>query len=222
MTDRDPETPTGNLAAESVAAGDPAGWFEPLYAAAAHGNGVVPWDRKAPHPLLVEWAEQRNLDGHGKRALVVGCGLGDNAEYLAALGFDTVAFDISTTAIRSAQQRFPDSQVTYRTADLFHPPAGWNEHFDLVVEIYTVQALPESYHREASHHVGQMVVPGGTLIVIMAAREEADKRQGPPWPLTRAELEAFAASGLQTVRIEDLPTGEQPFARHWRAEYLRP
>lgn len=222
MTDRDPETPTGNLAAESVAAGDPAGWFEPLYAAAAHGNGVVPWDRNAPHPLLVEWVEQRNLDGHGKRALVVGCGLGDNAEYLAALGFDTVAFDISATAIRSAQQRFPDSQVTYCTADLFHPPAGWNEHFDLVVEIYTVQALPESYHREASHHVGQMVVPGGTLIVIMAAREEADKRQGPPWPLTRAELEAFAASGLQTVRIDDLPTGEQPFARHWRAEYLRP
>lgn len=221
MTDRDPETEIRNLAMESVAGGEPASWFEPLYAAAAHGDAVVPWDRNAPHPLLVEWVEQRNLDGQGKRAMVVGCGFGDNAEYLAALGFDTVAFDISATAIRSAQQRFPDSGVAYRTADLFHPPAGWNEHFDMVVEIYTVQALPESYHREASQRIGQMVAPGGTLIVIMAAREEADKPQGPPWPLTRAELEAFAASGIQTVRIEDLPTGEQPFARYWRAEFTR-
>ena len=221
MTDRDPETEIRNLAMDSVAGGEPAGWFEPLYAAAAHGDGVVPWDRKAPHPLLVEWAEQRHLSGQGERALVVGCGFGDNAEYLVSLGFDTVAFDISATAIRTAQERFPNSRVAYRTADLFDPPVDWKEHFDLVVEIYTVQALPESYHQKASHQVGQMVVPGGTLIVIMAARDDANEREGPPWPLRRGEIDAFAMSGLQVVRLEDLATGEQPFARHWRAEFTR-
>ena len=41
------------------AEGDPTGWFERLYADAAQGQAIVPWDRRAPHPLLVEWIEQQ-------------------------------------------------------------------------------------------------------------------------------------------------------------------
>ncbi|MGI8486600.1 MAG: class I SAM-dependent methyltransferase [Thermomicrobiales bacterium] len=222
MTDRDPETTDKNSATGSPAADHPSSWFEPLYAAAAHGSGVVPWDRKAPHQLLVEWATQRHLSGRGKRALIVGSGFGENAEYVASLGFDTVAFDISETAILTARERFPNSSVAYETADLFDPPADWKEHFDLVVEIYTVQALPESFHQQASHQIGTMVAPGGTLIVIMAARDDADERQGPPWPLRRGEIDAFATSGLHMVGVEDLQTGEQPFLRYWRAEFTCP
>jgi 2-polyprenyl-3-methyl-5-hydroxy-6-metoxy-1,4-benzoquinol methylase len=48
----------------------------------------------------------------------VGCGLGADAEYLASLGFDTVGFDISETAIRLARERFPGSAVRYVSADL--------------------------------------------------------------------------------------------------------
>ena len=44
--------------------------------------------------------------------MVVGCGLGADAEYIASLGFDTTGFDttgfdISGTAIRLARQGFP-------------------------------------------------------------------------------------------------------------------
>jgi hypothetical protein len=45
---------------------------------------------------------------------------------------------------------------------------------------------------------------------------------GPPWPLTRADVEAFAASGLRTVRIEDIRDAADPGVRRWRAEFTLP
>ena len=56
---------------------DATSWFEPLYAAAEAGDAVVPWHSGAPTALLVEWTAARALDGRGARAVIVGCGLGD-------------------------------------------------------------------------------------------------------------------------------------------------
>jgi SAM-dependent methyltransferase len=179
VTQPDPDEPARRLAAESLAAGDPTGWFERLYVAAQEGEAVVPWDRGAPHRLLVEWAQARAGDGRGRRALVVGSGLGDDAEHVAGQGFDTVAFDVSPTAIRAARAR-------------------------------------------AIANVAAMVAPGGTLVVIAAARDERDAVSGPPWPLTRAEIDAFATAGLRPVRIELLGGPAEPDERRWRAELERP
>jgi len=198
------------------------GWFEPLYAAAERGDGVVPWDGHAPAAHLVEWMAARAIDGHGRRALVVGCGLGDDAEHVAGLGFETVAFDISPTAIRLARRRFPASRVDYVAADLFDPPAPWATAFDLVVESITVQALPASVRPRAIAAIAAFLAPGGTLIVLSAAREPEEPAEGPPWPLVRSEIEAFATGGVEAVRIEDIRGAPGPWARRWRAEFTRP
>ncbi len=219
----DPEDQDASrLAAESLAADDPTSWFEHLYAAAEQGDAVVPWARQEPRPLLVEWAQARGLQGDGKRALVVGSGLGDDAEYFAGLGFQTVAFDISPTAIRAAQRRFPDSAVEYVAADLLDPPPEWRQAFDLVVESITVQALPDPPRAQAIANVADFVAPGGTLLVASGAREPGDEPDGPPWPLTRAEIDAFASGGLRAVKIEDLPGVGDLGQRWWRAEFERP
>lgn len=223
MSGPDPDEHARRLAAESLAAGDPTGWFERLYAEAEQGEAVVPWDRGAPHRMLLEWARAHELEGGGRRALVVGCGPGHDAEYVAGLGFDTVAFDVAATAVHVARRHFRESQVRYLTADLLGPPAHWREAFDLVVESYTVQALPRPFRRRAITHVRQMVAPGGTLIVIAAARDEEDgSEEGPPWPLTRGEIDAFATGGLRPVRVEDLHDAENLSVRRWRAEFHRP
>ena len=217
---RDPDEETRRLAAASLADDEPTGWFERLYVAAYDGEAIVPWDRGAPHPLFVEWAATRRLEGHGRRALVVGAGFGEDAEYLARLGFATVAFDISATAVRAARERFPASTVEYVTAGLLAAPAEWRAAFDLVVEIFTVQALPDALRTRATEAVAGLVAPGGTLIVITAARDEDDgPMQGPPWPLTRREVEAFGSTGLRAVRIEDLGHAGDPAACRWRAEF---
>jgi SAM-dependent methyltransferase len=203
----------------AAAADDATSWFEPLYAAAEAGDAVVPWDRGGPSPLLVEWTDRRALDGRGRRAIVVGCGLGDDAEHVAGLGFRTVAFDIAPTAIRGARRRFPDSRVEYLVADLLDPPADWHRAFDLVVESITVQALPDPPRAAAIANVASLVAPGGTLLVLAAAREQHEPANGPPWPLTRAEVEAFATGGVTAARIEDLRDRPDPWQRRWRAEF---
>jgi 2-polyprenyl-3-methyl-5-hydroxy-6-metoxy-1,4-benzoquinol methylase len=211
------------LAAESVAAGDATGWFERLYAEAEAGVSVVPWADGLPTPHLVEWADRVGLDGGGRRALVVGCGLGYDAEFLAGRGFEVTAFDLSPTAIAGAQRLYHDSPVTYLAADLLHLPAAWAGAFDLVMEAYTVQPLYGPVRSDALAALHGPVAPGGSLLVLSRATEEDDPVRDPammPWPLTRAEL-ALAGGPLDAYRIEKYADDEEPLRLHWRAEFRR-
>jgi len=207
---------------DSLAIGDHQEWFERLYVAADDGDVVVPWDRSGePHRLLDQWGRRHGLVGGGQAAIVVGCGLGGDAEYLARLGFATVAFDFAATAIRTARERFPDSPVDYHVADLLDPPNTWFEAFDFVFESLTVQSLPRRFRMSAVGRVRQMVAPSGTLLVVAAATDQAPADEDPnggPWPLTRAEMESFAGDNLRLVSLEDL---RDPDARRWRAEFRR-
>jgi hypothetical protein len=112
--------------------------------------------------------------------------------------------------------------VDYVVADLLDPPREWQQAFDFVLESITVQALPPSLHAEASARVTDFVAPDGTLLVLSAASEEGDEPDGPPWPLTRTEIDAFATGGLEPVRIEELRDPSDSFPRRWRAEFRRP
>ncbi|WP_460530194.1 class I SAM-dependent methyltransferase [Flindersiella endophytica] len=222
MSGVDPDEHSRQLAAKSLADDDPTGWFEQLYTDAASGVTEVPWDRGGPHPLLLEWVEAESPRGTGQRALIVGCGLGEDAELVAGLGFDTVAFDVSETGVEAAKARFPGSAVSYVVADLLALPQGWLGTFDFVVESLTVQALPLRYRAAAIAAVASTVAPGGRLLVIAAARpDDAPPDGGPPWPLSRAELESFGRDGLSSVRIESLAVPRDPAVRRWRAEFQR-
>ena len=165
----------------------------------------------------MEWAEPAAA---GQRALVVGAGLGRDAEFMAGLGYATTAFDISETAVRLARARYPQSDVTYVVADLFDPPASWRHGFDLVVESNTVQALPRELRARATAAAGDLVAPGGTLLVLAAAASARDD-DGPPWPLTRAELDGFATGGLTEESAEQVPHPDDRLHLRWRAVYRR-
>ncbi|GAA1640792.1 class I SAM-dependent methyltransferase [Actinoplanes couchii] len=206
-------------AAASLAAGDPTGWFETLYAASRAGQAVVPWDVAEPSARL------RALglpDGAGLRALIVGCGPGRDAEYVASRGYATTAFDISATAIDLARERHPDSPVTYVVADLLDPPVAWRHGFDLVLESNNVQALPSAIRAAAVPAISGFVAPGGTLIVLAAATTRIDSDgSGPPWPLTRDEIDAFAVGGLRQVSVEQVNAAGTALPARWQPVYRR-
>ncbi len=207
------------LAAEAVARGDGTGWFEKLYSEAQTGASVVPWADGMPNPYLVKWATGRS--GDGRRALVVGCGLGYDAEFLASLGFAVTAFDIAPSAIATARRENPGSPVEYVTADLLDLPAEWIGAFDLVVEIYTLQPLYGQTRELAIAAVHRPVAPGGMMLIIARATNEEDPVRDPammPWPLTRRELEA-AAGPLKTQSIHQFTDNEDPPKLRWIAEF---
>ena len=199
---------------------DPTAIFERMYEAAVAGGPALPWDRGGPHPLIASWRPQDA--GAGRRALVVGSGLGGDAEHIAARGFEVTAFDASPTAVAMARERAPGSAVDYRVADLLDPPAEWRWAFGLVVESLTVQSLPERLHAAAIERIAAMVAPGGTLLVVATGRAAGDDVpvDGPPWPLTRAVVESFAGGGLEVVGIESARDAGAP--PRWRAEFRRP
>jgi SAM-dependent methyltransferase len=219
-----PDELARRLASEAVADDAPTAWFERIYAAAQAGQTTVPWDNGTPSRLLLDWEQAAggSRRGDGRRAVVVGCGLGEDAEFIATRGFDTTGFDISPTAIRTARQRHPGSPVHYTTADLLDLPADWVQAFDLVIESNTMQALPDPPRATAIANVGRLVAPGGTLLALARAGEPGKSADGPPWPLTRAEIDALAGTGLTPVRVEDLRAAGLPPVRRWRAEFTRP
>jgi SAM-dependent methyltransferase len=210
------------LASQAAAAGDGTGWFEKLYKEAEAGVSVVPWADGAPNPHLVSWAD--GMSGDGRKALVVGCGLGYDAEFLAGLGFAVTAFDVAPSAIAAARRENPGSTVTYVTADLLNLPTDWAGAFDLVAEAYTVQPLYGPTRAAAIGALPIPVAPGGTLLVIARATDEEDPVRDPalmPWPLTRAELDAAAGGTLRAVRVEQFLDQEEPRRLRWRAEFRR-
>jgi ubiquinone/menaquinone biosynthesis C-methylase UbiE len=218
MADR---TRARELAAEYLAKGDPTGWFEVLYKEADEGKSVVPWADRAGNSSLLEFWNANPQSTNGKTALVIACGLGDDAEQLAAWGFATTGFDISETAIQMARKRFPESAVNYQVANLFEPPAAWERHFDFVFEANTVQALPVHLRTQAIQKIASFVGPRGELLAVVRGREEHEPQGELPWPLTRAEMKEFVRAGLTEASFEEYFDNEDPPARRFRVLYTR-
>lgn len=222
MTDRDWEHEADRLAARAAADGEPTRWFDELWSAGERDEVDVPWERDGAHPLLVEHLDG-DADGAGRHAVVIGAGLGADAEHLARRGWRTVAFDLAPAAVRLARDRHPGSPVEYRVADLLALPPDLVGRFDLVVEIYTVQALPRSLRAMAVAGVRRLVGPGGDLFVVQVVRDEdTNPAEGPPFLLDRAEMTAFAGDGLTLHALDEVDNPYGAEARPlWRAVLRR-
>lgn len=181
----------------------PNDWFEPLYANANQNGDGVPWANMDTHPSFKRWLERNELSGQNKRALVVGCGLGDDAIELEALGFQVTAFDVSDSAIKYCKERFPTSTVDFVQADLLKPLPDWQGQFDFVLEIFTVQALPPKYEEVSINAIGQFVAPGGQLLTVAVVGDQPrDFQNGPPWVLTPEHIDKFVQQGFEVAQSD--------------------
>ncbi|MFC7625394.1 class I SAM-dependent methyltransferase [Microlunatus sp. GCM10028923] len=195
--------------------------FTDTYRTANAGGRQPPWDWQAPHPHLIRWAGERKLGGTGRSAVVVGCGYGDDAAFVASLGFRTTGFDYVADAIEGARSRYPDVGLDLRVADVFDLPPEWAGAFDLVVESMTVQSIPREQRADATAAIARLVAPGGTILVIASALEDAVREPGPPWPLDRADVDRFGEHGLEPVMITRWERPDRPDLSPWLAEFRR-
>ncbi|MFY0655060.1 MAG: class I SAM-dependent methyltransferase [Cyclobacteriaceae bacterium] len=178
----------------------PNDWFETLYSESNDSGSGVPWANMAPHPIFKKWIDQSSPLENEKSALVVGCGLGDDAIELENKGFKVTAFDVSESAIELCKKRFPSSKVEFKTADLIEGISGWYKKFDLVLEIFTIQALPPKYEEVLIKNISDFVSGNGQLIVITELQSEKRAYEnGPPWLLNHDYINSFEKHGLKQI-----------------------
>jgi SAM-dependent methyltransferase len=218
----DPRERTRQIAAEFIEKGDALGWFDALYREAAGDNERIPWADLEPNKFLRRFAEKTNLQGRDRTALVVGCGLGDDARFLHDLNFRVTAFDISPTAIEWARRLHRDADIKFVVADLFDAPKQWYQAFDFVLEVYTIQPLPLEMRSKVIDAIANFVkFPAGKLVVVTRGREDDEEPTELPWPLSRKDLSRFAANNLKETYFEEMPGDEEPPIRRFVVEYER-
>jgi hypothetical protein len=90
--------------------------------------------------------------------------------------------------------------IHYQVAELLALPAAWRHAFDLV-EIITVQALPDPPRRQAIENIASLVAAEGALLVLAAVHDpDAPESPVPPGPLRQNEIDAFSTDGLIRAR----------------------
>jgi SAM-dependent methyltransferase len=210
------------IAAEFQERGDHLGWFDAVYSEARGDIEDIPWADLEPNRFFKAWAEEHELKGNGRKAMVVGCGLGDDARYLAELGFDVTAFDISPTAIEWAKKLNVDGNIQFETADLFQPFRGWLGAFEFVLEVYTIQPLPMELRSKAIQAVASFVAPGGELVVICRGRDDDEETEQIPYPLSRRDLSGLQRAGLVETEFTESIDDEDDGTRRFIVRYKRP
>ncbi|HMO79231.1 MAG TPA: class I SAM-dependent methyltransferase [Pyrinomonadaceae bacterium] len=205
----DPRERMREIQAEFSARGDALGWFEAVYQEAAGSNETIPWADLEPNRYFRAWAEQVGLSGEGRSALVVGCGLGDDARYLYDLGFTVTGFDISPTAIDWAKRLHAETDIRFEVMDLFEPFRGWLGAFEFVLEIYTIQPLPLEIRERTIDAIASFVAPSGELVVVTRGREDDEEPEELPWPMSRRELSRFEIHGFEQTYFEVMPGDDE-------------
>ncbi|MBK1789744.1 class I SAM-dependent methyltransferase [Persicirhabdus sediminis] len=217
----DHRTKAQSLAHQSLAEGSLTGWFDKVYQSADGNSDEVPWAKMGIHPILQPWLDKQS-PAQDLSAVIIGCGLGDDAEAIAQLGYNCTAFDISDNAINWCKERFPQTKVNYLTADLFELPSSIQPRYDFVLEIYTIQSLPLSERARTIQAIAELVAPAGELLLITMLRPDENQPAGPPWPLSQAEIGLFEQCGLELKSYHPIPPNNADEAEQARVHFTRP
>jgi SAM-dependent methyltransferase len=142
--------------------------FDALYRGESPSEGIPPmttppWDTKAPKESVVTWHTRGWVHGD---VLDIGCGLGDNAVYLAQNGFHVTGLDISPTALLTAQRRAADAgvDVTFAVTDST-TLEGYTGAFDTIVDSGMFHCLDDDGKRSYAAAAHRATRPGATLLI---------------------------------------------------------
>ena len=152
---------------------------------ASYQGGPAPWDVGRPQPAVVRLASEGGFTG---AVLDVGCGTGDNALHIAALGLAVLGVDVAETALAMARAKAtePGLDVEFATADAFHLER-LGRTFETVLDSGMFHTCNGDERPRYVASLASATGRGGTLYVLCFSDAGPDPG---PHPVSSADLRA--------------------------------
>jgi SAM-dependent methyltransferase len=172
---------------------------------ASYHDGPAPWDVGHPQPAILRLAAEGGLAG---TVLDAGCGTGDNALHVAALGLPVLGVDVAETAVAMAGDKAKDRglEAEFAVADALRLDR-LGRTFDTVLDCGLFHAFDGDERRAYVASLASVTAPGATLHVLCFS--DAGQGNLGPHPVSREELEApfghdtgWAVTAIRPERCE--------------------
>jgi SAM-dependent methyltransferase len=152
---------------------------------ASYHAGPAPWDVGRPQPAVVRLASEGGFAG---AVLDAGCGTGENALHVAALGLPVLGIDVAETAVAIAREkaRVRGIEVEFAVADAFHLER-LGRTFETVLDCGLFHSFDRDERFRYVASLASVTEYEGTLYVLCFSDEGPDTG---PHPISQGELRA--------------------------------
>lgn len=167
----------------------------------------VKWDAKfrakpellaprAPSALLVKYLKSSD----GKRALDVACGGGRHTYYMAELGYEVDAIDISKVAIASLNRALIEKNISN-----VHTEVMDMDHFKAVDESYGVIVMSNYLNRALISELKRALMVDGVLFIESYMEDKSNEKRGSKREnlLASGELKSFFDSHFDILEYSE-------------------
>jgi SAM-dependent methyltransferase len=166
---------------------------------ASYRDGRAPWDTGRPQPAVRRLASEGAFAG---AVLDAGCGTGENALHLAALGLDVLGVDVAETALSIAREKAAARGVdaAFEAADALALDR-LGRVFDTVLDCALFHTFDDDERRAYAASLASVTRPGASLYVLCFG--DAGPGAPGPHPVSEAELRApFSGSGWRVASVD--------------------
>jgi SAM-dependent methyltransferase len=169
---------------------------------ASYRDGPAPWDIGRPQPAVARLAADGGFVG---AVLDAGCGSGENALHLAALGLSVMGVDVAETALAIARETAGDRglDVEFAACDAFGLQR-LGRTFETVLDCGLFHTFDVDERPAYVTSLAAVTERDATLYVLCFSDEGPDPG---PHPISRDELNSAFRTGWSVIGVE--PDGIQ-------------
>lgn len=167
-------------------------------------EAIPPWDIGRPQKEFIRLADDGEISG---RVLDVGCGTGENALYLAGLGFEVWGIDAAPSAIKKAKEKAKIRGITanFLVSDALKLQLLQNK-FDTVIDCGLFHVFTDEERPIFAASLYLALYPSGKYLMLCFSEHEPGSYG--PRRVTHAEIRAAFSKGwkINYIREAELET----------------